>query len=114
MSGAVDVSNMSERELRKLESSWRRTQDLRNAWEAHEYIEGSGDLDFGYSEFKIWTPKRPRVKPQPLGLASLVKEDPWGTTPHKNLEDPPPGVSAEELRSTAMRLGSRAGFRSST
>ncbi len=29
----------------KLESSWQRTQDLRNAWDAHEYVEGSGDLD---------------------------------------------------------------------
>lgn len=33
------------REVRMLESSWRRTQDLRNAWEAHEYVAGSGDLD---------------------------------------------------------------------
>ncbi len=33
------------RRTRKLESSWRRTRDLRNAWEAHEYIEGAGDLD---------------------------------------------------------------------
>jgi hypothetical protein len=30
---------------RKLQSSWQRTQDLRNAWDAHEYVEGSGDLD---------------------------------------------------------------------
>ena len=32
-------------EIEKLESSWERTQDLRNAWDAHEYVEGSGDLD---------------------------------------------------------------------
>lgn len=29
----------------ELNSSWQRTTDVRNAWEAHEYIEGSGDLD---------------------------------------------------------------------
>jgi len=31
--------------LQKVESSWQRTQDVKNAWEAHEYVEGSGDLD---------------------------------------------------------------------
>jgi len=29
----------------KVKSSWQRTQDVRNAWEAHEYVAGSGDLD---------------------------------------------------------------------
>ena len=29
----------------KVQSSWQRTQDVRNAWEAHEYVAGSGDLD---------------------------------------------------------------------
>lgn len=29
----------------KLQSSWQRTHDVPNAWEAHEYISGSGDLD---------------------------------------------------------------------
>ena len=29
----------------KVESSWQRTTDVRNAWEAHEYVAGSGDLD---------------------------------------------------------------------
>lgn len=32
-------------ETTKLQSSWQRTSDVRNAWEANEYIEGSGDLD---------------------------------------------------------------------
>ena len=32
-------------ETSKLQSSWQRTTDVRNAWEANEYIEGSGDLD---------------------------------------------------------------------
>ena len=31
--------------MKKLTSSWQRTQDVRDAWEAHEYVEGSGDLD---------------------------------------------------------------------
>lgn len=31
--------------ISKMQSSWQRTQDVRNAWEAHEYIAGSGDLD---------------------------------------------------------------------
>ena len=30
---------------RKLESSWVRSSDERNAWDAHEYVEGTGDLD---------------------------------------------------------------------
>lgn len=29
----------------ELTSSWERTSDVTNAWEAHEFIEGSGDLD---------------------------------------------------------------------
>ena len=29
----------------EIQSSWQRTSDVRNAWEAHEYIEDSGDLD---------------------------------------------------------------------
>lgn len=29
----------------ELQSSWQRTSDVRNAWEAHEYVAGSGDLD---------------------------------------------------------------------
>lgn len=29
----------------ELTSSWQRTSDVTSAWEAHEYIEGSGDLD---------------------------------------------------------------------
>lgn len=29
----------------EVQSSWVRTQDVRNAWQAHEYIEGAGDLD---------------------------------------------------------------------
>jgi hypothetical protein len=29
----------------EVQSSWQRTQDVRDAWQAHEYIEGSGDLD---------------------------------------------------------------------
>lgn len=29
----------------ELQSSWVRTTDVRNAWEAHEYVEGAGDLD---------------------------------------------------------------------
>ena len=32
-------------EVEKLESSWQRTSDVRAAWEAHEFVEGSGDLD---------------------------------------------------------------------
>jgi hypothetical protein len=32
-------------EVTELESSWQRTQDVTNAWEANEYVEGSGDLD---------------------------------------------------------------------
>lgn len=31
--------------VEKVESSWQRTSDVRNAWEAHKYVEGSGDLD---------------------------------------------------------------------
>ncbi len=31
--------------VKELQSSWQRTQDVRNAWEAHTYVEGSGDLD---------------------------------------------------------------------
>ena len=31
--------------VKQLGSSWRRTSDVRAAWDAHEYIEGSGDLD---------------------------------------------------------------------
>lgn len=31
--------------VKEVQSSWQRTQDIRNAWEAHEYIAGSGDLD---------------------------------------------------------------------
>ncbi|KAA3643032.1 MAG: YHYH protein [Chloroflexi bacterium] len=29
----------------EVQSSWQRTNDVRNAWEAHEYVAGSGDLD---------------------------------------------------------------------
>jgi hypothetical protein len=29
----------------EVQSSWQRTQDVRNAWEAHQYVEGAGDLD---------------------------------------------------------------------
>ena len=29
----------------EISSSWQRTSDVRNAWEAHEYVESSGDLD---------------------------------------------------------------------
>ncbi|MCA9691438.1 MAG: YHYH protein, partial [Myxococcales bacterium] len=29
----------------ELRSSWQRTQDVAAAWDAHEYVEGSGDLD---------------------------------------------------------------------
>jgi hypothetical protein len=32
-------------DVQKVQSSWVRTSDVRNAWEAHEYVEGSGDLD---------------------------------------------------------------------
>ena len=32
-------------EVIEVQSSYQRTQDVRNAWEAHEYIAGSGDLD---------------------------------------------------------------------
>lgn len=32
-------------EVVEVQSSYQRTQDVRNAWEAHEYVEGSGDLD---------------------------------------------------------------------
>jgi hypothetical protein len=32
-------------EVTELHSSWQRTQDVTNAWEANEYIEDSGDLD---------------------------------------------------------------------
>lgn len=32
-------------QIKKVQSSWQRTSDVRNAWEAHEYIAGSGDLD---------------------------------------------------------------------
>jgi hypothetical protein len=32
-------------EVKEVQSSWQRTQDVRNAWEAHEYVAGSGDLD---------------------------------------------------------------------
>ncbi len=31
--------------LRELQSSWQRTSDVVAAWEAHEYVAGSGDLD---------------------------------------------------------------------
>jgi hypothetical protein len=31
--------------VNKLQSSWQRTQDVRNAWESNEYVAGSGDLD---------------------------------------------------------------------
>ena len=31
--------------VKKLESSWRMTSNERNAWDAHEYVEGTGDLD---------------------------------------------------------------------
>ena len=30
---------------RELQSSWQRTSNVRGAWDAHEYIDGSGDLD---------------------------------------------------------------------
>lgn len=32
-------------QVREVASSWQRTSDVRNAWEAHEYVAGSGDLD---------------------------------------------------------------------
>ncbi len=32
-------------EIYKVDSSWQRIEDVRNAWEAHEYVAGSGDLD---------------------------------------------------------------------
>lgn len=32
-------------QVTEVQSSWQRTSDVRNAWEAHEYIAGSGDLD---------------------------------------------------------------------
>lgn len=31
--------------VKEVQSSWQRTQDVRNAWEAHQYIEGAGELD---------------------------------------------------------------------
>ena len=31
--------------VKKVESSWQRTQDVTAAWDAHEYVAGSGDLD---------------------------------------------------------------------
>ena len=31
--------------IKKVESSWQRTQNVQAAWEAHEYVAGSGDLD---------------------------------------------------------------------
>ena len=31
--------------VKKMQSSWQRTQDVRNAWQAHQYVTGSGDLD---------------------------------------------------------------------
>lgn len=31
--------------VKKVRSSWQRTKEVRNAWEAHQYSEGSGDLD---------------------------------------------------------------------
>ena len=32
-------------EIYKVDSSWERTSDVRSAWDAHEYVAGSGDLD---------------------------------------------------------------------
>jgi hypothetical protein len=32
-------------EVKELASSWQRTVDVKDAWAAHEYVEGSGDLD---------------------------------------------------------------------
>ncbi|MCB0173644.1 MAG: YHYH protein [Anaerolineae bacterium] len=32
-------------QTKEVQSSWQRTSDVRNAWEAHEYVAGSGDLD---------------------------------------------------------------------
>jgi hypothetical protein len=32
-------------QIKEVQSSWQRTQDVAAAWEAHEYIAGSGDLD---------------------------------------------------------------------
>lgn len=32
-------------QTQKVTSSWQRTQDVRNAWEAHQYVAGSGNLD---------------------------------------------------------------------
>ena len=32
-------------EVKKLKSSWQKTSDARNAWDAHSYVAGSGDLD---------------------------------------------------------------------
>lgn len=32
-------------EIYKVDSSWQRIADVRNAWEAHAYVAGSGDLD---------------------------------------------------------------------
>lgn len=32
-------------QVEKVNSSWQRTQDVESAWDAHEYIAGSGDLD---------------------------------------------------------------------
>jgi len=31
--------------VKEVRSSWQRTQDLRNSWDAHQYVAGSGDLD---------------------------------------------------------------------
>ena len=31
--------------VKEVQSSWQRTTDVTNAWEAHQYVEGSGDLD---------------------------------------------------------------------
>lgn len=31
--------------VKKMQSSWQRTQNVRNAWQAHQYVAGSGDLD---------------------------------------------------------------------
>ncbi|MCB0168553.1 MAG: YHYH protein [Anaerolineae bacterium] len=32
-------------QTKEVQSSWQRTSNVRNAWDAHEYIAGSGDLD---------------------------------------------------------------------
>lgn len=32
-------------QTKEVQSSWQRTSDVRNAWEAHVYVAGSGDLD---------------------------------------------------------------------